>query len=120
MEESRQYSEGQAASGEPNFQPRAIAIRGFERFGAARHPAMAMFVEELEFYEVLDGWYLGVVTRLLMDNDFGFAVLGPDEKGSKRWIAGGDSISSRSSAREQLMSELARFARAGKQVHRQD
>jgi hypothetical protein len=97
-----------------------MSLREFEQLGAARHPAMAMFVEELEFFGVLDGWYLGVVIRSRMDNEFGFAVLGPDENGSKRWIAGGDSIKTRDRARDALFVELERFARAGKRVHRQD
>ena len=98
----------------------SITVREFEQFGAARHPAMLMFVEELEFYSALDGWYLGVLLRDRSDRDFSFAVLGPDPKGARRWIGGGDSIKSMEDARTRLHSLLASFAAKGKRVHEQD
>lgn len=98
----------------------SISMRQFEQFGAARNPAMHMFVEELEFYSILDGWYLGVLLRDRSDHDFSYAVLGPDPKGARRWIGGGDSIASIDDARARLKALLTQFADKGKRIHEQD
>lgn len=99
---------------------RAITLQEFERFGAARNPMMHMFVEELEFYAALDGWYLGVLLLDKSDRDYSFAVLGPDPKGAKRWIGGGDSVKSIDDARSRLTALLQRTASGGKRIHEQD
>jgi hypothetical protein len=97
-----------------------ISVRDFERLGAARHPMMQMFVEELEHYSALDGWYLGVLLRDKSDNDYSFAVLGPDPAGAKRWIGGGDSVKLIEDARARLMTLLQKTADGGKRIHEQD
>jgi len=97
-----------------------ITVDEFEDHGAARSPIALHFVEELEFYSALDGWYLGVLLRDRSDDDFSFAVLGPDETGSKRWIAGGDSIKHESDARTSMLTKLRSVAAGGRQTHRQD
>ena len=98
----------------------SITVHSFEQHGAARHPGALMHVEELELYAALDGWYLGVVCRDRHDNDYSFAVLGPDPVGAKRWIGGADSIKSIDEARTKLHEELGQFAAKGKRVHQQD
>lgn len=97
-----------------------ITVQEFERHGAARHPAMLSFVQELEFYAALDGWYLGVLLIDRSDRDYSFAVLGPDPKGAKRWIGGGDSVKSIDEAREKLRALLERISSKGKNIHPQD
>lgn len=96
----------------------------FERHGAARAPAMLLlmgsFLREIEYFKALDGWYLGVLIHYREDDDYGYAVLGPDERGSKRWIGGQDSIPKQSDARMQLLEALAEFAAGGRRIHRQD
>lgn len=87
-----------------------IRTHEFDRLGAARHPAML----------ALDGWYLGVLLRDRTDNDYSFAVLGPDPKGAKRWIGGGDSIKSIDDARGRLLTMLQSTASRGKRIHEQD
>jgi hypothetical protein len=97
-----------------------ITVQEFERYGAARHPAMLAYVQELEFYAALDGWYLGVLLMDRSDRDYSFAVLGPDPKGAKRWIGGGDSVKSIDEARRTLHALLERIASKGKNIHPQD
>jgi hypothetical protein len=97
-----------------------ITCAEVERLGAARHPMMFMYVEELEFYAALDGWYLGVLLLDKSDRDYSFAVLGPDPKGAKRWIGGGDSVKSIDDARSRLTALLQRTASGGKRIHEQD
>jgi len=97
-----------------------ITVQEFERHGAARHPAMLAFVQELEFYAALDGWYLGVLLMDRSDRDFSFAVLGPDPNGAKRWIGGGDSVKSIDDARSRLTALLQSTASGGKRIHEQD
>ena len=97
-----------------------ITVQDFERHGAARHPAMLAFVQEIEFYAALDGWYLGVLLIDRSDRDYSFAVLGPDPKGAKRWIGGGDSVKSIDEARARLLKLLQSTAGRGKRIHEQD
>lgn len=97
-----------------------ISARDFERYGAARHPMALQFVEELEFYAVLDGWYLGVLLRDRIDGDFSYAVLGPDPKGSKCWIGGESSVATREASRAALLLTLGEFAAKGRQTFEQD
>ncbi len=98
----------------------SITVREFEQLGAARHPMMHQIVEELEFFSALDGWYLGALLRDRFDHDYSFAVLGPDPKGARRWIGGGDSVSSIDDARTKLKAMLENFAATGKRVYEQD
>lgn len=97
-----------------------ISLAAFEAHGASRHPMALQHIEEVEFYAAYDGWYLGVLNRCRYDNDYSFAVLGPDPKGAKRWIGGGDSIKSIDDARTKLLAMLTEFVEAGKQIHKQD
>ena len=99
---------------------RRITVEAFEEFGAARHPMALQLMEELEFYEVLDGWYLGALIRDRSDGDHTYAILGPDERGAKRWIGGDMSIASADEARTRLLAALAKQAEGGRRVHRQD
>jgi hypothetical protein len=99
---------------------RRITREEFERHGAARHPMALMLMEELEFYEVLDGWYLGALIRDRTDGDFTYAILGPDERGARRWIGGDMSIEDMSEARTRLLAALSKQAEGGRQVHRQE
>ena len=97
-----------------------IDVDHFEEMGAERNPMALHHVEELEFFSVLGGWYLGVLIRDRYDNDYSFAVLGPDPNGAQRWIGGGDSIKSIDEARTQLFARLLVALEGGKQVHVQD
>ncbi len=84
-----------------------------------RHPNVAAFVQELEFYSALDSWYIGVVTRDNIDKDFGYVVLAPDQNASKRAIRFGAALDTQDEAREKLLTEMERLAAGGKQVHPQ-
>lgn len=97
-----------------------ITVEPFERHGAQRHPVTLLFVDELEHYAALDGWYLGVLLRDKSDNDYSYAVLGPDPTGARRWIGGGDSVKSPDDARSRLMALLQATAGGGKRVHDQE
>jgi hypothetical protein len=97
-----------------------ITVSDFERHGAARSPMMLMVVEELEFYSAHDGWYLGVLLRDRSDHDFAYAILGPDPKGSKRWIAGADSVKDQAAARASLLEKLRLIAAKGRLIHEQE
>jgi hypothetical protein len=87
-----------------------IDARAFEKYGAARHPMALQIVEEVEYYAVLEGWYLGVLLRDRADCEFSFAILGPDPSGSKRWVDGESSFRDVEAARGAIQRSLGEFA----------
>ena len=82
-----------------------------------RSPLADVIYQELEFYSALGGWYLGVILRDKIDQDYSWVVLGPDESGTYRGIDQGWNVETEDESRQQLIDALKRFGGAGEQVN---
>ncbi len=77
-------------------------------------------IEECEWYITEGGHISGVVFLDRTDKDYGFAVLGPDESGKHRWIAGESSFQSRTEAVSRLGPMMVEYEESGQTVFPQD
>ena len=75
------------------------------------HPMFHIFVDEREWYSDDAGSTLGVVFRDRVDDDWGYVVLSPDQKGEFRCVNVDSSIATIQEAREQVFEEVDRVSR---------
>jgi ribosomal protein L30 len=86
---------------------RELSFRRFNALGGyARNPAMVAFLEEAEWYATGDERVLGMVVRDLDDDDWGWIILGRDERLRFRAIDVMSSLSSIERARSALMERM--------------
>jgi hypothetical protein len=95
-----------------------------ERFNAfvdwTRGPLTGDFLQELEWYSDESEHVLGILTLDLMDDDFGFIILGRDENGRFRAIDLEHSLSDIDHARRRLKEVLHDHSQTGETVFPQD
>jgi ribosomal protein L30 len=86
---------------------RELPFRRFNAFGGyARNPATVTFLEEAEWYATGDNRVLGMVVRDLNDDDWGWIILGRDERLRFRAIDVMSSLPSIERARSDLMARM--------------
>lgn len=78
--------------------------------GYCRSPMAWLAAEELAWFEEGSERVLGILIRDVTDGDFGGIVLGRDEKGRFRWIAGTVFSPTQSEAKRDLSKEMQRKA----------
>jgi ribosomal protein L30 len=86
---------------------RELSSRRFNALGGyARNPATVTFLEETEWYATGDERVVGMVVRDLTDDDWGWIILGRDERLRFRAIDVMSSLPSIESARSDLMERM--------------
>lgn len=105
--------------------PSAIKALSSIRFkalaGYAREPATVLIFEELEFYATNDERVLGVLARDRHDNDYGWVILGRDEKLRYRAISAGSEFPTQGTGREDLFRILKiEHAKPDEEFHQLD
>jgi ribosomal protein L30 len=89
--------------------------------GYARLPATVLMFEELEWHGTNDERVIGALVRDRADKDFGWIVLGRDERLRFRAISAGSSLVSADAARDELFSGIkAEHAKPDKEFHQGD
>lgn len=97
-----------AADQPTDIQP--LAKQRFEALaGYARHPRMVLIIQEVEWYATRDERLIGMLTFDKIDQDYGWVILGRDERSRFRAIHVNVSNPSKEASRTSLFSELAKL-----------
>jgi hypothetical protein len=89
--------------------------------GYARHPATVLMFEELECHSTNDERVIGALVQDREDEDYGWIVLGRDERLRFRAITAGSSLESAEAARENLFEAMqAEHAKPDEEFHQGD
>ena len=90
------------------FDIQPLAKQRFDALaGYARDPKIILIVDELEWYATRDGRLIGMVTFDKINHDYGWVILGRDERHRFRAIKVNVSYPSKDASRTDLFSELA-------------
>ena len=95
---------------------RSITADQFISAVRRRNSDFATHFEELEFYSILDGWFLGVMCRFGSSGLFSFVLFGPDVSGTYHAFDVCYGITAEDDAREQLIAALKHAASEGRRV----
>ena len=95
---------------------KVISQPKFEALAFSRRPTAKYSVEEREWYADQDENILGVITWDLPDRDWGYVVLGRDEKALFRCIDVGVSFPDVEKARHELHVKMSHYALSGETV----
>ncbi|MNS03175.1 hypothetical protein D3C72_345040 [compost metagenome] len=85
--------------------------------GYTRDPRLVAVVQEFAWFETDDGRVLGVQTWDRFDRDFGWIVLGQDERARFRAVDVDSSIASAEAAREALIASMERWRQGPRRGH---
>ena len=98
--------------------PERITREQFDAFDPMRNEdLMAMgIIEEREWYRDETGNLIGVLVADQIDGDWGYVVLGRDERGRFRAVEQGSSIGSSDGARTKLLEVLRQLETTGQAV----
>ena len=89
--------------------------------GYSRQPATVLMFEELEWHGTNDERVIGALVEDREDEDFGWIVLGRDERSRFRAIAAGSSLVSAETARDELFAAMrAEHAKPDEEFHQGD
>jgi hypothetical protein len=101
---------------------RELSSRRFNALGGyARNPATVQFIEEMEWHATGDERLLGMLVRDLNDNDFGWIILGRDERLRFRAIDVNSSLPSLDIARDELFQRMEEhYAQPDEAFHQGD
>lgn len=104
----------------PEIKP--LDRRRFEALaGYARSPEMVLIVEEIGWYATLDERLIGILVHDKIDDDFGWIIVGRDERLRFRAIDVNSSIADRDAARQQLFEHLStQYAEPDESYHQLD
>ncbi len=95
---------------------KTVSRAHFDALTYSKLPFAALCVEEQEWYSDEPETILGIVTLDLTDNDWGWLILGRDEKGLFRAVHLDVSIASREEARARLHEKMREVAASGETV----
>ena len=95
---------------------KAISRRDFDRFEPLRHPEAEVRFEETEWFADEEGVVIGVLARDRSDDDWAYAVLGRDERGTFRAFENEVSIMQRDDARDLLIRTMERVVFTGAKI----
>lgn len=95
---------------------RSIRPQTYEAFDPPRSAIGDLLFEEVEWFVDSNNIILGVVVLDREDNDWSYAVLGRDLRGSFRAIGTQVSIETRNGARERLLARMEAFIGTGQTV----
>jgi hypothetical protein len=95
---------------------KTISQPRFEALAFSRLPTVRFLVEEREWYADQDENILGVLTWDVQDSDWGYAVLGRDERSLFRCIDVGVSFSDIEKARHELHLKISYYSLSGETV----
>jgi hypothetical protein len=95
---------------------KSISRRDFDAFRPARGPAVGEAWEEVEWFAADNDVVIGVLTRDFKDDDWGYAVLGPDQYGRYRAIGNDACIVRREAARTLLITAMEHVLETGETV----
>lgn len=98
----------------------SILRKDFDSFEPARGPLIGEVIIEKEWYANSDYTILGTITFDLIDDDWGFVVLGRDQKEKFRFMEGDVSLHTRELARKQLFAHMKKVMKSGQSVFPQD
>ncbi len=101
---------------------RELSRRRFEALaGYARTPEIVLYVEEIEWYATCDERLIGLLVRDRIDHDFGWIILGRDERLRFRAIDVNGSLPSPEAARQQLFERIKeQYERPDEDYHQGD
>lgn len=86
---------------------KALSRRRFEALaGYTRKPEIILYVEEIEWYATADERLIGMLVRDRIDDDFGWVILGRDERLRFRAIDVNSSLPTPDTARQQLFTRM--------------
>lgn len=86
-----------------------MSRRRFEALAAyTRLPSILLFIKELAWFSTADERLIGVITEDRQDQDFGWVLLGRDERLRYRAIDQNASLATVESSREQMFAAMAR------------
>jgi ribosomal protein L30 len=99
-----------------------LSRRRFEALaGYTRVPEIVLYVEEFEWYATRDERLIGMVVRDRIDDDFGWAILGRDERLRFRAIDVNSSLASPDEARQRLFERMReQYAKPDEDYHQGD
>ena len=83
-----------------------------------RDPLLQFFAVEKAWFATDDEQLLGTVIFCRATNSWAYVVLGNDERGFYRWIAGDLNLENQQQATKRLHSEMQRIEASGQQVFR--
>jgi hypothetical protein len=92
----------------------------FDALKPFRHPITAAIGVEKEWFADRRRVILGALVLDRTDQDWGYVVLGRDQRGIFRWIDGEVSLEDRDRARERLVATMARIIESGQTVFPQE
>src|SRR5688572_3504408 len=88
---------------------KVLSRRRFEALaGYTRSPGTVQFIEEIEWYTTHDERLIGMLVRDRFDDDYGWIILGRDERLRFRAIEVNSSLPTPAAARKQLFKHMAR------------
>jgi hypothetical protein len=89
--------------------------------GYVRSPKIVLFVEEIEWYATPDERLIGMLERDRIDHDFGWVILGRDERLRFRAIDVNASLASLEAARQQLFERMEKqYGKPDEDYHQGD
>lgn len=88
---------------------RPISRRQFDAYCYCRMPMVRFLVEEIEWYQLFDGRLLALLFRDVTDDDYGFVILGRDERRLFRGIDLGIGLPTAVQARKALALRLSDY-----------
>jgi hypothetical protein len=88
----------------------------FDSFKPSRHPEADSLFEETEWFADREGVVIGVLARDRAADDWAYAVLGRDERGTFRAFENDVSIVRRDDARLRLISTMERALSTGAKI----
>jgi len=88
----------------------------FEEFNPPRGPMHNSVFFEKEWYINRNNTIIGTITYDSQDNDWGYAILGPDQNGSFRFIDGETGLESMLEVRSMLVDSMIKITKTGQTI----
>jgi len=99
---------------------RPVSRRLFDSHRPTRGPLSPLVADEQEWFVNDEQSLLGILIRDKVDDDWGYVILGRDQRKRFRAIDAGVSFKKRETAREKLVRAMSDFAQSGVTVFPQE
>jgi len=88
----------------------------FTALNPAKNPAVGQIATETAWFADSEKNIIGAILLDHHDNDLNYVVLGRDEEGQFRWIAGDSSFDSREKAEDELTAAMSKIEASGETI----
>ncbi len=96
-----------------------ITKAGFAALNPAKHPAVEQFATEKAWFADSEKNIIGAILLDHHDKDWNYVVLGRDEEGQFRWIAGHSSFATQEKAEDELTAAMSKIEESGETIFSQ-